>query len=143
MLLKLYVNESSDNTINKVLSEEEVFNINLKNDFNPTEPTFLISSVNDLKGFNYLYLDDLNRYYFINSIECIRFNLYKINCYVDLLETYKTDILNSNSEYLRKIKVGDYIDSNLDLSVKTKSNIYTSNVIFNDVNDTVMVTIGE
>lgn len=143
MLLKLYLNNSSDNSINKNLINEKIFNIKIRNDFNITNPVFFLSSNDDLLVFNYCILSGVNRNYFINSIDVVRNGLYKINCSVDLLETYKSDILNSESEFMRKLEVNDYINVNLDLGVKVVRNKYVSDIIFEDTSETVMITIGD
>lgn len=144
MILNLYINESSDNTINKTLSNVLTFsNVRLKNDFDVTNPYFILSGDNIINNYNYVHLPELNRYYFVDSVESVRHGLYKLNCSVDLLETYKSDILNSNCEYMRKLKAGDYVDQNIDLSVKTINTKYASGITFPDVKEVVMITIGD
>lgn len=44
--------------------------------------------------FNYVYLSELNRYYFVTDINLIRTNLYEINLSIDVLMTYLTAIKN-------------------------------------------------
>lgn len=143
MIIKLYENTSSDNTMNKILLHELVIeNVKIRSDFELMNPYFLLSGDESIKDFNYLHLVDLDRYYFINSIESVRFNLFKLSCSVDLLETYKSDILESNASYLRKLGDGDYVDSISDLSVESVKTKYTSDVVFPDIKETLMITVG-
>lgn len=49
----------------------------------------------EVPTFNYVYIKDFNRYYFVRSIVSVRQNLYEITCDVDVLMTYKEDIKKS------------------------------------------------
>lgn len=58
-------------------------------------PIFEIDTRN--ADFNYLYCDDnkFKRYYFIDKIEVLRGGKMALHCKVDVLMTYRNDILNS------------------------------------------------
>lgn len=42
--------------------------------------------------FNYVYLNMFGRYYFVDNIECVRNNLYRIYCSIDVLMSYKEQL---------------------------------------------------
>lgn len=63
---------------------------------NIVAPNFVIES-NSVPEFNYVYIEDLNRYYFVRTIVARTFNLYEITCDVDVLMTYRQDILNTSA----------------------------------------------
>ena len=94
MELRLYNTVSSNNTINKVLTNEVTFNIKFKDVANVQSPVIKINSKNVITS-NYAFIPDFNRYYFIEQIiiESNNINVLYMKC--DLLETYKEDILNS------------------------------------------------
>lgn len=46
-------------------------------------------------NYNYVYITDLDKYYFITSFEIINNKIISLNLHIDVLMTYKTDILNS------------------------------------------------
>ena len=64
----------------------------LKNECSVTSPTILIE-LNTYPNFNYVYLPFFDRYYFIDSIDVVRTNLWRINLVIDVLYTYKNQIL--------------------------------------------------
>ena len=39
-------------------------------------------------SFNYIYIQDLKRYYYVNNIEIMSNGYIKIQCHVDVLKTY-------------------------------------------------------
>ena len=60
--------------------------------------------VNDARGvtdFNYMYISEFDRYYFIDDIRSTHNNIWEISAHVDVLETYKDQIL-SNQAVIRR-----------------------------------------
>lgn len=106
MILVLYKTDDSPNTINKTLSDSLELDINLKKDTDIINPELVLKG--DFRGFNYAHIPELNRYYFINSMEQLNFILTKLYLECDVLETYKADILNSSGSIKRDITDGDY-----------------------------------
>lgn len=64
-----------------------------RDSFSLTHPTFAFE-LNTVPDFNYVYIDELNRYYFVESITFLRYNLYLISLKVDVLMTYRRGIKN-------------------------------------------------
>ena len=89
-------NNSEPNKINKVLSDQYTLSGTLKEQTSITTPSIMIESENPV-GFNYAYIPDFNRYYFISDIVNISNNLWRINLKVDVLESFKSDILSSSA----------------------------------------------
>lgn len=48
----------------------------------------------NLPAFNYVGIPTFNRYYFVKNITCVGENLWQIDMHVDVLESYRTHILN-------------------------------------------------
>ena len=60
-------------------------------------PTSIINPVIEIQIdnpalFNYAYIPDFNRYYFITNIRSIRVNLWEISMHVDVLKSYAEQI---------------------------------------------------
>lgn len=64
-------------------------NVKLKENVSVSSPIFIINEVNTL--YSYAKFDD--RYYFVNDIVIINSTQSEIHCLLDVLGTYKTDIL--------------------------------------------------
>ncbi len=69
----------------------DVRSVDLKDTTSYDAPTFLLTG-NDL-AYNYLKWG--NRYYFINDVRSVRHNLMEVECILDVLATYKSEILAS------------------------------------------------
>lgn len=61
-------------------------------DISVLNPVFRIESIEDLTGYNYCYIADFSRWYFITDISIVRNGMYEFKCKVDVLFTYSTEI---------------------------------------------------
>lgn len=101
--VKLCHNSSPIEKIGKVLDEGESFDCVLKAETSILRPTIILNSSSaNLKGYNYMYIADLNRYYFIDDIVSKNNNIWEVSGHVDVLETYKQQILSNNAVIRRQ-----------------------------------------
>lgn len=96
MIITLY-NISKRNNSTKRPSDEGVeINVKLKEVTSVYNPTFLLTGSSDITRYNYLKWD--NRFYYINDINYMTaVNIIEIICNIDVLATYKEDILNTSA----------------------------------------------
>lgn len=144
MNLTLYKNLSEKNKIGKVLHNNLSLNGNLREESSIINPTILIEHSN-LSDYNYAYIPEFNRYYFITEITSVRNNLWRISLKVDVLESFKNDILNlncivdkqQNQSYSNNIDDGSYIN-------KADSFIEIANYQngFNSSGEFILITAG-
>lgn len=73
--------------------------IEYKETFNPTKE-------NAFK-YNYCYIPDFNRFYFINDIRVVRTGVYELIMHVDVLQTYRNDIKKMTGYCKRSESNGD------------------------------------
>lgn len=99
MFLELYQVEDTFNTINKRKTLVTSMNINFRKNTNILAPKLNLYYPNGLEMFNYAYIDELNRYYFVVNVEPQPNDVYIVQLEIDVLESYKMDILLS-----RKVK---------------------------------------
>ena len=119
----LYINESDNNRINKTLREVARVNIILKDDTNNITPTIIISRATTI-DFNYIYIADFNRYYFVTSSAYSQ-QKYIVNLSVDVLRTYKNDIYNLNVIANRSSSRFNLYQTDAEISFLNKNDIIT------------------
>lgn len=142
MDLILINNLSSDRNINKVFGEQKNILVELPRNIDIRQPTLIIKENGfNIKDFNYFKIPEINRSYFINSVEGLGFNNFKIIGETDYLETFKTEILNTNCRMLRNIKTGDYQDINIDTESKTIETNHFSDVEIESNQNLILSTI--
>ena len=103
--MELFQVQDSINTLNKQKTLVTGMNITLKKQTNILTPYLKIYYPNGIEEFNYAYIDELARYYFITNIEPYPNDIYYLQLEVDVLETYKEDILESKKiEFIQKVE---------------------------------------
>lgn len=78
------------NKINKVLQNGTVKDLTFRNNFDVETPTLFLSFDPSASGFNYVEIDA--KYYFIDSVDFVRYNYYRVNLSLDVLKTYASAI---------------------------------------------------
>lgn len=91
MVIDLYINSSENNRVNKFLSDKFEMTGTLRGETNVVNPEILIEHANPT-GYNYAFIPEFNRYYFINEFTSVRNGLWRVRLAVDVLETYKSQI---------------------------------------------------
>lgn len=87
--------------IGKTLTEVNTYDCVLKQDTSILKPVIRIQTDDDILTCNYMYIPGLSRYYFIDDIVSENNNIWNISGHVDVLETYKTNIL-ANSAVIKR-----------------------------------------
>ena len=127
MQIKLYKNLSEVNTIGKTLTEESMRTGTLKDGCSVLSPSVVLTGEN-LSGFNYAYIPQFSRYYFIKEITSVKSGLWEISMRVDVLETYKDSIKANTAILKRQEKIWDmYIN---DEKFKAESTNKTATIMF-------------
>jgi hypothetical protein len=96
MQISLFTYTKEKERVNKTdyLTNRFPLNGYLKNETSVTEPVILIEKTNPaLYDYNYLYIEEFKRFYFITGIKQIRCNLWEISAKCDVLYSFMNDIL--------------------------------------------------
>lgn len=142
MIMKMYNTTDSDNTMGKTLTNETEYNIKLKGETSITQPVVVLHS-NNIILFNYAYIPEFNRYYFVDKIELFPNGIYNITLKVDVLESFKNDIKNSYGMISKQTNINNYYNNNYESEIKKEVDLYRSNVTFNlNKKEKILVTIG-
>lgn len=97
MRIIFYTNNSDSNELNKNINLITELQCNVNKDNLDVLSPILFLSYFDIKelNINYCYIEELNRYYFIDSYTIEKNNLIKLQLETDVLMTFKNDILLS------------------------------------------------
>lgn len=147
MDIEFYYTTSPDNRMTKYLINKNKLVGTLRDVSNVVNPSILIEAdVDDLAGYNYVYIPEFGRYYFISEMQSYRNNFTVVSLSVDVLYSFKNAILN-NVAIIDKAQQSAY--SNLyydDGSFITESrDFYTIKTFedgFNDSGEFILITAG-
>lgn len=141
MEMKLYKTDSSNNEINKIRTDELVFNVNFKKRTDIFSPIIPLHSETDLTDYNYAYIEQFERYYFIEEIEPNPNSIYRMHLRTDVIESFKDDILNSRGRIVTSQELG-YVNSTIETDVRRITEKYESDYVLNRQKTKILTTIG-
>ena len=107
MELQIYNNNSNTNVLNKKIALIDTLSFNFKSDSSILQPSLILKNY---KSGNYCYIKELNRYYYITDIRVLNGGLYQLQLDVDVLMTYKTEILNNPITTRKIVKIVNDVD---------------------------------
>lgn len=143
----LCVNNSENNTIGKNITEVSTVPCVLKQDCSIINPTIILDYDSSAIGsINYIKIPELNRCYFVNDVELLTGHRYMIKANVDVLESFRTDILSLQciiDKQESRYKSNMYYD---DGSYVSEVREYTETISFsngfNDSGEFILITAG-
>ena len=144
MKIHLYVNSSEKNQLGKTLGSEIILTGNLRDEASVTNPVILIQADN-VSGYNYAYVKEFNRYYFIKNMVSVRTGLWRIELSVDVLESFKSEI-KKLSVILRDTETTgatNYLSGDVwKTNVKETTNIINFSGGLSDTGEFILITAG-
>lgn len=92
MIIELCKTNDSFNLLGKTITKVSEIEITLRKDFDSIYPNLILSTE---ISFNYIIIPSLNKKYYLDNVEIIANRLKRYSFKLDVLETYKENILNS------------------------------------------------
>lgn len=129
MNIVFYKTEDERNRIIKTLTETVRFEGVFTTSYNTINPTLQIVSRETFDS-NYCYIQETNRYYFIDKINIRRDGFYELYLTLDVLMTYQDKILNLWGTVSQSKNSGLYLKNNsisLDARPQLKKYEFTDN----------------
>lgn len=146
MVITLYRNNSERNCVNKTLTSARILNGTLRHETSIKNPVITIAGDENTPFFNYVFIDEFNRYYFITDIKSVRSGIWEISLLCDVLMSFRTDILNSYAviDHTTEYDTSDYLSSDIWTTlVKDKTDIINfSGSSLLDSGEYILITAG-
>lgn len=140
MTVVFYKYDGIRNKINKTLENGlSIQDVIIKNDFDITTFDLMIKSPSYTPEYNYCYIQDLKRYYFIDSVECMNGTIYKIRVSVDVLKSYTDEIQNISAIIIKSENPDDNF-VNCEKSETFESEVINLTDNFNHSGNLILVT---
>lgn len=146
MNIILYVTGSERHAIRKTLQNDLELTGALRGESSVINPSFLIELTNPSQ-YNYCYIPDFNRYYFITNITSVRTNIWRIDCNVDVLMSFQSQILNLDV-IVSDLSIGEspvstyFSGEQWQATVKTKTDVINFPSGLLDNGEYILITSG-
>ena len=140
--IKTYIYNGKPNEVNKTLQENEEYTGVLNATFNVLTPVVRFRTRTPVT-FNYVYIESLNRYYFVSEKQQDG-DICTVRLRVDVLFTYKDIILNSSATLVKGGNANKFVSNRnnvYDVRPKTKKINFPNTGLLNETGTIVMVTL--
>lgn len=141
--INFYSYNGHPNTVNKQLGEFTAIEGDLRQTFDVLRPTVTLRK-QPRPTFNYCYIPDLGRYYFVDRVSFEGNNAYELALRIDVLKTYETQILAATGRVSESDNPDPYI-SNRETVYKRTPNFekvpFANTGLLNETGGIIMVTL--
>ena len=145
MEVQFYYNRSDERQIFKELSTGEKLTGTLRDMSSIIKPTIMFESESVMK-YNFCYIPEWRRYFFVRDIESYRTNLYIVHLECDVLMSFKNDIFQFQvviDKQTMSENGDEYIDDGSLVSDNIMFNrVYNFSNGFNDSPEYILITAG-
>ena len=140
--IKTFIYDGKPNKVNKTLQENEEYTGVLNSTVNVLTPVVRFRTRTPV-NFNYVYIDSLNRYYFVSEISQDG-DICTVRLKIDVLCTYKDKILASSATLTKGENVNKYVSNRsnvVDLRPNIRKVDFPNKELLNETGSIIMVTI--
>lgn len=140
--IKTFNYDGKPNEVNKTLQENSVYTGLLNDSFNVLTPVVRFRTRTPV-NFNYVYIDSLNRYYFVSEISQDG-DVCTVRLKVDVLMTYKDKILASSATLTKGENVNKYLSNRsnvVDVRPQIRKLDFPNKNLINETGSIIMITI--
>ena len=142
--ISLFKTASENNRVVKTLTDEKQLSGELRNQTSVLNPSIRIESADNISAYNYAYISEFGRYYYITDIVSVRINCWTVSLRCDVLMSYSDQIKAITGVVVRqesnpnKLLVDrlERLQSNKDIDILYYPNAFSKNLQF------VLVTAG-
>lgn len=124
--ISLFKTNSENNRVIKTLTDEKQLSGELRNQTSVLNPSIRIESADNLSAYNYAYISEFGRYYYISDIISVRTNCWIISLRCDVLMSYSAQI-KALRPIIEREEIGQssgLIDSDMPIDINKKVQKY-------------------
>ena len=143
--IKLYETKSDRKQVTKELDLKMTTSCVLKEACSIERPTLLITTPTNISKYNYLYIEDFGRYYYIMDIVSVRNGLWEVSTQVDVLMSFANDIKQCTGIISRQesTDLNGYINDNTHVVQSNEFNrVFNFPSGFNSSGEYVLICAG-
>lgn len=142
MKVDLYKNTTEENAIEKIIVDKKTIEGTLKTTIDITDFSVIFNFFEDWNNYNYVYIEKLKRYYFVQSKRIINNSFVEYDLFEDVLMSFKDlireqNILLTESETAFNGSKNSYTSENK----LTVANSYEMEDLFNSNKSGVLITV--
>ena len=142
MKIDLYQNTNEENAIEKIIVNKKTIEGTIKTTIDVTNFSVIFNFFEEWNDYNYVYIEKLKRYYFVESKRIVNNSLVEYDLFEDVLMSFKDlirqqNILLTESETAFNGSKNNYTAENK----LTVANSYEMEDLFNSKKSAVLITV--
>ena len=145
MVIKLYKTSSDPKTVNKVLTDELIVSGTFRDSVNQVDPVIEIqgdTTAHMLEGYNYMYIEDYARYYFI-TITNDSYDLNTVIGHCDILSSARLWLIQRTATIKRNERLYNSYLPDPDFDAYAYKSVVTKAFPYGIANDSIiLMTVG-
>lgn len=145
MNITLYKTKSENNRVNKAIREPLNLTGNIKDECDVLNPVITFE-LSDPTVYNYVYIEEFHRYYFIVDTVNVRNNIWNLSLKCDVLFTYRNEIKKLSAVIEKqegsKYTTEYYNDGSFKVREDNFIEVYNFDNGFNDNGEFILLTAG-
>lgn len=142
MKVDLYKNTTEENAIEKIIVDKKTIEGTLKTTIDITDFSVIFNFFEEWNNYNYVYIEKLKRYYFVESKRIVNNSLVEYDLIEDVLMSFK-DLIRQQNILLTESEMA-FIGSKNSYTSENKltvANSYEMKDLFNTDESGVLITI--
>ena len=142
MKIDLYINTTEENAIEKIITVKKTIEGTLKTAIDITDFSVMFNFFEDWNNYNYVYIEKLKRYYFVETKRILNNSLVEYDLIEDVLMSFKDLIRKQNILLTESETAFNGAKNNYTAENKlTVANSYEMEDLFNTDKSGVLITV--
>ena len=126
MTITTYINKSENNRLIKDLTQlKQYAGCSAITPMSIINPSIVIVDDTFNVNCNYIYIADLNRYYFVNNITALNNGRWQLDCHIDVLMSYADEIKQQQATFRRQEYLYNMYITDPEFHIESKTNTVT------------------
>lgn len=117
MNFSMGISTDPENVVGKVFTKSLEVNLRLRGAIDWINPVLRLRGLEFERDYNYASMvADRERFYFVRDVKPISGDLFEVSLELDVLETYKAEVISSEARFHRNLQNGDFVSTGFDMA---------------------------
>ena len=117
MIFSLHFSTDPENVVGKTFTKTLELNLRFRGTIDWINPVLRLRGLEFELDYNYASMvTDRERFYFVRDVKPISGALFEVSLELDVLETYKAEVISSEARFHRNLQNGDFVSTGFDMA---------------------------
>ena len=143
MNFSMGISADPENVVGKVFTKTLEVNLRLRGAIDWINPVLRLRGLEFERDYNYASMvADRERFYFVRDVKPISGDLFEVSLELDVLETYKAEVISSEARFHRNLQNGDFVSAGFDMATTKTIVAHESDGGLTEGSTMLLTTVG-